>query len=138
MREPCPKSALLIGLGLLLFAGGCGTVGPSAAGNGRAVHFAVINLSDCGWQIMLSPTGGGPARALHLAARESQEVDLEGGEYRIEQTELTGTTGIESVRRFTVRLEPGQTYRWRLETLLSAPAGGASGEPANDGHERER
>jgi hypothetical protein len=138
MREPCPKSALLIGLGLLLFAGGCGTGGPSAAGSGRVVHFVIINLSDCEWQIMLAPADGGPVRALHLADRESQEVDLAAGEYRIEQTALKGAKEIKSTRRLTVRLDPGQTYRWRLVTLLSAPASGAGGDPANNGNERER
>jgi hypothetical protein len=138
MREPCPNSALLFLLGLLLLAGGCGTVGPASAVSGSTVHFVVINLSDCGWQIVLTPAGGGPARALQLAARESQEIDLAGGEYGIEQTALSGSTGTESRRGFTVRLEAGQTYRWRLATLLSAPAGESGGDPMSNAHERER
>jgi hypothetical protein len=135
MRELCPKLALLIGLGLLLFTGGCGTARPLTAGSGHEAHFIVINLSDCEWRILLTPAGGGPVRTLHLAARETQETDLGGGEYRIEQTALSGTAGLESTRRLTVQLDPGQTYRWRLVTLLSAPAGV---DPANDRHERER
>jgi hypothetical protein len=122
---------LLIGLGLMLLAGGCGTVGKPPAEIGRAVHFVVVNLSDCGWQIAITPSDGGQARALHLAARETQEVDLSGGEYGIEQTAQTETTATKSTRRFTIRLEPGQSYRWRLVTLLSAPAGETRGDPVN-------
>jgi hypothetical protein len=84
---------------------------------------------------MLTPAGGGPARALQLAARESREIDLAAGEYGIEQTALNGNTGSDSRRQFTIRLEPGQTYRWKLLTLLSAPVDG-SGDPASNDHER--
>jgi len=138
MRELCPKPAILIVWGLLLLAGGCGTVGPTASGDGRTAHFVVINLSDCGWQITLAPAVGGPYRILHLAGRESQAVDLPGGEYHIEQTALAGPTGAGSTRQLKIRLDSGQTYRWRLVTLLSAPADGARSAPANDDHERER
>jgi hypothetical protein len=120
---------LLIGLGLALLAAACGTVPPPAAAPARGVHLVVVNLCDCTWQITIAPAGGGPAIALHIAGRESQEADLQAGAYEIVQTAAPGSGGAELTRRFTVRLEPGQTYRWRLVTLLSAPANGA---PAND------
>ena len=137
VRELCSKLVLLVGFGLMMLASGCGTIPPSAAGPARAVHFVTVNLSDCAWQITLTPTGG-PVRVLHIAARESQELDLVGGSYGIEQTALNGSTGADSTRRFTIRLEPGQTYRWRLVTLLSAAANGKRRDTANDEHERER
>jgi hypothetical protein len=124
---------LLPALLLMLLAGGCSTVPPPKIGPVAGVHFVIVNLSDCEWRITLTLAGGGPAHVLHLSARESQETDLAGGAYGIEQTALNGSTGLESTRRFTVRLEPGQTYRWRLATLLSATPGGT---PANDEHER--
>jgi hypothetical protein len=126
MRELCAKLMLLIGLGVMLFAPGCGTVTQPAAEPARGVHFVVVNLSDCAWQITLTPSGGGPARVLHLAPWDSQKLDFAGGSYGIEQTALNGSRETESTRRFTIRLESGQTYRWRLVTLLSAPVDAAA------------
>jgi hypothetical protein len=122
----------------MLLASGCATVPSAAAGPAQTAHFVIVNLSDCAWQITLSPAGGGPARVLHPAARESEELDLAGGSYGIEQRALIGSMGADSTRRFTIRLESGQTYRWRLVTLLSVPPDGMLRDPTNDEHERER
>lgn len=138
MRELCSKSVLLVSLGLTLLAAGCGTVPAPATGPARPVHFAIVNLSDCAWQITLTPAPDGPARPLRVEARESQMLDLEGGPYEIEQTALNGGTGAELTRRFTIRLEPGQTYRWRLVTLLTAPANGTHPDTGTDQHERQQ
>ena len=58
MRELGSKWVLIVGFGLMMLASGCGTVPPSAAGPARVVHFVIVNLSDCAWQITLPPTGG--------------------------------------------------------------------------------
>jgi hypothetical protein len=107
-------------------------------GAGPAAHFVVVNLSDCEWQIAIAPAAGGETRALHLMARASQSIDLPGGDYVLEQTALTADAGIESARRFTSHLDAGQTYRWRLATLLTAPSGETDRDMTDDGHERKR
>ena len=138
MRELSPKATVLAAIGWLLLAAGCAAVAPPSAGTGPRAHLAVVNLSDCEWQIVIGPAAGGEARALHLAARASQAVDLPGGDYVIEQTALATDSGIDSARRFTVRFDAGQAYRWRLATLLTAPAQATGRDATPDGHERER
>jgi hypothetical protein len=138
MRELCPKSALLAAFGLALLAAGCGTVPQTPAGASPVAHFLVINVSDCEWQIAIAPAGGGETRALHLAARASQAIDLPGGDYVIEQTALLADAGIDSARRFTSHLDAGQTYRWRLATLLTAASGETGRDTTHDGPERKQ
>ena len=138
MRKLCPKSALTAAFGLCLLAAGCGTVPQPSARAGPVAHFMVINLSDCEWQIAIAPASGGEHRVLHLTARASQAIDLPAGDYAVEQTALTADAGIESARRFTSHLDAGQTYRWRLATLLTAPSGESDGDLTDNGHERKR
>ena len=123
MRELCANSVLSIAFAIMFLVSGCGSVPPPVAAPARAVHFVLVNLSDCAWQITLTPADGGAVLPLRLQARESRELEISGGAYGIEQTALNGGGGTDSTRRFTVRLESGQTYRWRLVTLLSAPIG---------------
>lgn len=120
MRELFSDLAGLGSLGLMLILGGCTTLTKPAPA-GPVTHFVVVNLSDYEWRIAIAPTGGGEARALRLPARALQEIDVAAGDYVIDQTMLTGNAEPASTRRLTIRLEPGQTYRWRLVTLLSAP-----------------
>jgi hypothetical protein len=120
---------------ILLFVSGCGSVPQPAVAPAREVHLVVANLSDFAWQITFAPRAGGAVRVLHLAARESQRIDLAGGTYSIEQIALNESGAADSTRRFAVNLESGQTYRWRLATLLS---GEAEGTLLNDKHERGR
>ena len=130
MRELYPNSARLGCLGLILILGGCTSVTPPAL-SGPPTHFVVTNLSDCEWRIAIAPTGGGETRTLQLPARGAQNLDLAAGEYVIEQTMLTGDAEPASTRRLTAKLDPGQTYRWRLVTLLSAP----NQDPGRQGRE---
>lgn len=122
MRELYSNLAAVGCLGLMLILGACTTATPPRSA-GLVAHFVVVNLSDCEWQIAIAPSGGGEARALRLPGRDTQKIDLAAGEYVIEQTMLARDAGPASTRRLTIRLEPGQTYRWRLVTLLTAPTG---------------
>lgn len=122
MRELCSNLAAVGCLGLILILGGCTTAELPGSAGPRA-HFVVVNLSDCEWQIAIDPGGGGEGRALRLPGRGTQQIDLAAGDYVIEQTMLARNAGPASTRRLTIKLEPGQTYRWRLVTLLTAPTG---------------
>jgi hypothetical protein len=139
MRKLCPKSAFLAAFGLLLLTAGCSTAPqPAAAARSAMAHFIAVNLGNCEWRIVISPVAGGEARSLQLTAWASQAIDLPGGDYLIEQAVLAADAGNGSVRRFPTRLDAGQTYRWRLATLLTAPPARTGGDPAADKHERER
>ena len=120
MRKLSPKSGLMVVFGLLLLAAGCNTVPKPSAEAGPTGHLVIVNLSDCEWQISISPMAGGETHTLHLAVRALQAIDLSPGDYVIEQTALVVDAGPDSARRFKTRIDVGQTYRWRLATLLSA------------------
>jgi hypothetical protein len=134
MRELYSDLARLVGLGLMLTMGGCTAVRQPAAA-GPVAHVVVVNLSDSEWQIAIAPAGGGEARVLRLQARASQKVELSAGDYAIEQTLLAGNPGPASTRRLSAKLDPGQTYRWRLVTLLSALPGDIGRERGDPGRE---
>jgi len=99
-----PNLAIPVALVLLLAAAGCGRVPKPPAGAVSLAHCVIVNLVDCEWRIAIAPVAGGEARALHLAARASQAVDLPGGDYMIEQTLLTADAGNDSSRLFSMRI----------------------------------
>lgn len=108
-----------VALGLL--AAGCGPgKSPTSAPVANAAKVLVANLTNYDWQITVTARRGGKTRSTSFAARATGEVNVPGGDYEIEQTALTGQMGTAASRHFAVRLEPGQTYRWSLATLLSA------------------
>ena len=109
-----------------IFAAGCATPAPvSPAVPQQPAHLVVINLTDYAWRIVLTRPSGEPAHESRLQPRATAKVDLAGGDYVIEQTALSAGAAPELSRRIPAKLEPGQTYRWRLVTLLSEPAGDA-------------
>jgi hypothetical protein len=119
---PVLKSIIWPVLGLFVFSiAGCST---PAATPSRAVtaHIVVVNLSDCVWQIAITAHRDGKARVSRVPAKATLESDLPGGDYGIEQTIVTDNASPGSTRHFELRLEAGQTYRWRLATLQSTPA----------------
>jgi len=130
--------ASLVCFGLMLLASGCATVPSAAAGPAQTAHFVIVNLSDCAWQITLSPAGGGPARVLHPAARESEELDLAGGSYGIEHKGVDWKHG----RRFDATFHNPPRVRADLplasRNAAVRPAGWDASRPTNDEHERER
>jgi len=120
-----------IGLAFLLLAAGCATVPPVAptvpAAAPRA-RLAIINLSNYEWHIAITSLAGSEHCDAPVPARGSVNIDLAGGDYIIEQAVTSGGAPDAMVRRVPARLDAGQVYRWRLDTLLSD----SSGDPADD------
>lgn len=54
-----------------------------------------------------------------MAPRSTQNIDLVGADYVIEQVALVEGPAQDLDRRLSVHLDPGETYGWRLVTLLS-------------------
>ena len=102
----------------------------------QVVRLTMFNSSNCEWQIVITPAEGGERRRWKLPVAKSLDVELAGGNYAVEQTMLTDDVGADATRRFSTRFEDGQSYRWRLMTLLSGeavdPLAPAHGK---DGHE---
>jgi hypothetical protein len=107
-----------------LFLAGCATPAPGLVkAPPSPAHLIVINLTDYEWHIAIARPSGDSVHDSRLQPRASLTVDLVGGDYVIEQTALSENAAPELTRKIPARLEPGQTYRWRLVTLLSEPAG---------------
>lgn len=103
-----------------LAAAGCAssTVVPESRPVARLL---VENLTDYAWRISVTATAGPEASTAEVPARGFVEVMLGGGDYVIEQA--ARGAGADLTRRLPARLEAGQSYQWRLGTLLSGPAG---------------
>ncbi|HEY4248946.1 MAG TPA: hypothetical protein VGM64_19130 [Lacunisphaera sp.] len=86
-------------------------------------HLVVINQTDYEWRVTVHRVSGESVRELRVLARASETIDVAGGDYVIEQTMLPTAGAPELSRAIPSRLEPGQTYRWRLATLLSESKG---------------
>ena len=88
-------------------------------------HLVVINETDYAWQLTLTRVTGQSAHGYRLQPRATLSLDLVGDDYVIEQTALAENGAVALSRKVPARLDAGQTYRWRLATLLSestAPA----------------
>jgi hypothetical protein len=103
-----------------LAAAGCAssTVVPEPP---RVARLLVENLTDYAWHITVTAAAGSETGVAEVPARGFAEVTVGGGDYFIEQA--ARGAGAELSRRLPARLEAGQTYQWRLGTLLSDPAG---------------
>jgi hypothetical protein len=102
----------------------------------RLAHLTMLNSSDCEWQIVITPASSGDSRMVKLAAAKSVDFELAGGDYDFVQTMLAADAKPDSVRRFSIRLEAGQFYRWRLMSLLSgAPVDASLPSERKDRHE---
>jgi len=121
----------LVGLIGLFFAVRCQPVVSSSSATVAPVgtpwaRLTVLNSSECEWQIVIIPATGGDGYTWTLPVAKSLEVELAGGDYAVTQTMLTAAIGPRgATRRFPMRLAAGQSYRWRLMTLLSGAAVGA-------------
>lgn len=89
----------------------------------------VENLTDYVWHVSVTAAAGPESRTTEIPARGFGEVTVAGGDYVIEQVVRSAGAGAELARRLPARLEPGQTYQWRLGTLLSDPAGASPRDP---------
>ncbi len=116
-RRELFRTWLLAGL---LAASGCATPAPVPPGPAAAM-LGVINGTDYTWRVTLTPVAGGASRSEELPARARCSVEVVGGDYAIEQDVVPANPAL--ARRFACRLEAGQTYHWRLATLLSDDAG---------------
>jgi len=123
-----PSVTFSIVFAAFAFVPGCATSAqsPTATPAGaRPARIELVNLSDCDWSVAVTMPDGGNARTTRLPARETLRLELPGGDYQITQTALTGLTGADATRRFPAHLESGESYRWRLATLLTGQTGGA-------------
>ncbi len=125
-----PALARLGGLAGLLAMGGCAAVPPSppAVVPAPVAHLRLINQTNYDWRITLTNTSGKETVASPVPPRAAVPLELAGGDYVIEQVIISPTATPGLTRRIPARLEPGQTYHWRLDTLLSD----SSGDPARD------
>lgn len=98
---------------------GCATPPIAVAPAPVAARLAVVNLTPYAWRIAVAPAAGGEARVVRIEPRGTAELELPGGDYRIEQAILASAEQPEATRRFPARLDAGQTYRWPLATLMS-------------------
>jgi len=82
-------------------------------------HLVVINLTDYRWHITIAHSPASPTADFQVDARESQSIDLAGGDYIIRQTVLSPGAASELSRELPAKFESGESYRWKLATLLS-------------------
>ena len=125
-----PMLFRLGGLAAVIFVLGCSTAAPPPAQPAvqPATRLIIINQTNYDWHLTLSSPTGPEKSAAAVPPRATVTLNLAGGDYVIEQT-ASGAEGAEALsRRIPVRLEPGRTYHWRLDTLLSDSAG----DPARD------
>ena len=119
-----PCVTLLVAFTLLVATFGCAgpaTTAPVPTGP-RIARVELVNLSECDWRITLVSTDGRETSPPRLPAHATLRLEIPGGDYTITQTALNGPA---AVRRFPAHLEPGESYRWRLATLLTGQAGAA-------------
>jgi len=104
---------------VMALAGCAAPPSPPVSAPPPPAHLVVINQTDYAWHMVIGRDSGPPVQDFQLQPRGSQTVDLPAGDYVIEQTALSENAEPGLSRKFSSRLESGQTYRWRLATLLS-------------------
>jgi len=116
----------LVGLALVFLLFRCAKNARASAQNARiaipsfAARLTMVNDSNCEWIITATLVGEGEeGQTWKLQIGKSLEVVLAGGEYRLEQRMLSLESGSSQVRRFPMKFEAKQNYRWRLVSLLS-------------------
>ena len=126
LREPCSllrtgfflPAVFAILIGELFFLG-CAAPVPIAPLASPPAHLNVINETDYLWHLVILRAGGGSAHDSRLQPRATIKVDLAGGDYVIEQSVISESAAPELTRKIAAKLDSGQSYRWRLVTLLS-------------------
>jgi len=132
MPKPAPKLGrltlvclCLLGVGAVFFWVRCAGTNQALAGkvpvdaSAAAAHLTIVNDSNCEWRIVITPALGGEVQTWKLPVAKSQEAVLPGGDYVVDQTMLTVAISTVQTRRFPMKLDAGQAYRWRLVTVLS-------------------
>lgn len=106
-----------------LFFTGCTSPEPVVEKTVRPLaHLVVINLTDYRWRITIAHSPAPPIADFQVEARESRSIDLDGGDYVIKQTVLSEGAAADLSRELPAKFQPGESYRWRLATLLSETA----------------
>lgn len=82
-------------------------------------RLAVVNLTPHVWRIAVSATDGGEPRVVQVEGHATVELELTGGDYRIEQMLLDASGQSGAMRVLPAAFEAGQAYRWPLATLGS-------------------
>jgi len=82
-------------------------------------HLELVNLCDRDWKIIATGTRRGAAQRWEIAAGATVLIDIPADEYRIDQTLLTEAKNTGPTRTFSMRVEAGERYRWKLLSLLS-------------------
>ncbi len=83
-------------------------------------RLTVVNLTDYPWDLAITAAGGAGSRHERVPSRGERVIELAGGDYDVLQSAVAGDGQSDLRRQLSFRLAPGQTYRWRLATLLSA------------------
>lgn len=131
----------LVGLALAFYLVRCAKNARIAARNAPlvipsfAARLTMINDSNCEWMITATLVEDGEGQTWKLQIGKSLEVILAAGEYQVEQRMLSTETGAAQVRRFSMKLEAKQNYRWKLVTLLSGDETVGLGSGREVGHE---
>ena len=114
---PCRRwvAACAVVIGSLA-GGGCASTEPPPP---ALAHMAVENLTSYAWRIVLTADQGGPPQVLSIEPHDSRTIDVPAGKYHVEQSIVSAAAAGIPSRRFDSQLEPGETYRWPLMTLLS-------------------
>ena len=97
---------------------GCQSVPEAPSAVRRPAVLTLENLASCAWRIQAT-AGNGPGRKVTVPVGETVRFELPAGTYEVEQEALTDPAGGEAVRRFTLPVEAGETYHWRLVTLAA-------------------
>lgn len=87
-----------------------------------ATRLTMANEGTCDWMITVKPVDGSEGDQWKVPTGKSAEVVLVAGDYQVEQKMLALDFGAAPVRRFQMKLEAKQNYRWRLVNLLSSDA----------------
>jgi len=123
-QNSCRGARFLAGVSLFmaLLLVGCETIPdtPPIPPNTPA-HLRIVNQSDYEWRVTASPSEGGSTTEWILTARATVEGTLLPGNYAVQQTMLAPGNIAAASRTFQFTPEAGQTYRWRVGTLLSKP-----------------
>ena len=126
LRVPCSllrilffSLAILATLAEAFLFSGCAAPAPIAPPASPPAHLIVVNETDYLWHLVIIRPGGGSAYDSQLQPRATVSLDLAGGDYVIEQSAISENAATELTRKIPANLQSGQTYRWRLVTLLS-------------------
>lgn len=108
---------------VLFVAAGCAggpATGTGAAPSSPASHLVVVNESPSAWQVSVL-TGERVLGSWRLQPAAVVEAEVPAGRITIQQALLGADSSLGESRSFPMVLSPGETYRWRLVSLMTRP-----------------